>query len=91
MRISTDLRHETVAFSHIEGVVRSGVREWAESVLYPYKGREMRGKNAKKVFVLAFYGKAPMIEAKTENIGGNNEESKLGNRCDRARFDGLRR
>ena len=51
----------------------------------------MRGKNAKKVFVLAFYGKTPMIEAKTENIGGNNEESKLGNRCDSNRFDGLRR
>lgn len=51
----------------------------------------MREKNAKKVFVLAFYGKAPMIEAKTENIGGNYEESKLGNRCDSARFDGLRR
>ena len=51
----------------------------------------MREKNAKKVFVLAFYGKAPMIEAKTENIGGSNEESKLGNRCDSTRFDGLRR
>lgn len=67
------------------------MREWAKFVLYPYKGREMREKSAKKVFVLAFYGKAPMIEAKTENIRGNNEESKLGNRCDNARFDGLRR
>lgn len=67
------------------------MREWGKSALYSCKGREMREKNAKKVFVLAFYGKAPMIEAKTENIGGNYEESKLGNRCDSARFDGLRR
>ena len=70
MRIPIALRRETKAFSHIEGVVRSGVREWAESVLYPYKGREMREKNAKKAFVLAFYGKAPMIEAKTREHRG---------------------
>ena len=62
----------------------------AKMNMRPFKERGMREerKISRRTCVL---WESPYDRCRQENIGGNNEESKLGTRCDSARVDGLRR